>query len=150
MSFGLKVIGLRALTSRFKAAQAKSVALKRKMNSLAIAQVFRWVSQNFRGQGSPVGGWKPLDPKTIALRRKGGGSGSPKILIDTGLLRNNWQQKSDDRGGSLVSGTDYGIIHDEGKGAPQRRILPKRKEIAPILRKIYQKGVMKLLKEARV
>jgi phage gpG-like protein len=44
------------------------------------------VNRNFDAQGRPVP-WKPLSSMTIAMRRKGGGMGSPLILQDTGTLR---------------------------------------------------------------
>lgn len=44
-----------------------------------------WVNQNFREEGAEAK-WKPLSPNTIAARRKGKGSGSARILRDTGRM----------------------------------------------------------------
>jgi len=46
------------------------------------------IKRNFVEQGRPVK-WQKLSPLTIALRRKGGGIGSPMILRDTGTLMNS-------------------------------------------------------------
>ena len=43
------------------------------------------IKETFRRQGRPAR-WKGLAPLTIALRRKGKGKGSPRILQDTGQL----------------------------------------------------------------
>ena len=53
---------------------------------VARAIYYSFVLDNFRRQGYPEK-WAPLKSSTIARRRKGKGSGSPKILMDTGILR---------------------------------------------------------------
>jgi len=44
------------------------------------------IDRNFRAQGRPTS-WTPLSPLTIARRRKGKGTGSMRILQDTGRLK---------------------------------------------------------------
>jgi len=42
------------------------------------------VIDHFRNEEGSTGKWQSLSPVTIALRRKGKGTGGPKILQDTG------------------------------------------------------------------
>ena len=56
------------------------------------------IQQNFLSQGRPSP-WVPLSPMTIAMRRKGTGTGSPKILMDTGaLFRSIWYDVNEEEG----------------------------------------------------
>lgn len=64
---------------------------------IAIASVI----QNFQAEGRPEK-WKALSPKTLAGRRRGKGKGGPKILTDSGRLRNSFSKR-------LVSGTGIEI-----------------------------------------
>lgn len=147
--FTLAMSGLNAVKARMRQAHANVGRAKARLNGLAIAEVMRWIDNNFRDQGAAYGGWQRVSEQTLARRRSGSGSGSPLILVDTGLLKSNWQTFSNSRGGKVVSGTDYGKKHDEGKGVPQRKILPTNKIMAPILRRIYAKGVKDLIERGR-
>ncbi len=49
------------------------------------------VIDHFRNEEGSTGKWQSLSPVTIALRRKGKGTGGPKILQDTGDLLNSIQ-----------------------------------------------------------
>jgi phage virion morphogenesis protein len=46
------------------------------------------VQKNFEQQGRPRK-WSPLAPATLRQRRKGKGRGGPKILVDTGKMKNS-------------------------------------------------------------
>src|SRR5262245_27168749 len=52
------------------------------------ALLVRSVEQNFQTQGRPKK-WTPLSPRTVKGRRKGKGSGGPRILIDSARLKNS-------------------------------------------------------------
>lgn len=55
---------------------------------VAVADTVALIDDSFDSQSSPGGApWAPLKATTIARRRKGGGSGSPRALVDTGRLR---------------------------------------------------------------
>lgn len=63
--------------------------LTRAMDNIADDITSR-VAMGFRDQKDPWGNpWLPLKPSTIRARRKGKGSGSTKILRDTGVLSNS-------------------------------------------------------------
>lgn len=70
------------------------VNAKRKLDDtakpLAKAMIYMVgsIKRNFVAQGRPVP-WKPLSEMTIAMRRKGRGTGTAKILRDTGTLMNS-------------------------------------------------------------
>jgi len=51
-------------------------------------QMYAAVMRNFQTEGARLGKkWESLSVVTLARRRKGGGSGSPRILQDNGNLR---------------------------------------------------------------
>lgn len=76
--------------------------------SLLTAVGFRqleFIQENFDQDGRLIespSGWKRLSPNTIAARRQGGGVGSPKILRDTGMMRNSLDVKGVDVQGNRV------------------------------------------------
>ena len=132
VSFDLR--GVEELRGRIDAAIRKgkdfSPALK-KTGMLMYASI----AKNFRMEGRPER-WKPLKRVTIARRRKGPGVGSPKILQDTGRLRqsvtsahgpNSIYRLSSTQ---LVLGTNlkYARIHQEGGTTGPVTIVPRRKK----------------------
>lgn len=70
------------------------------------------IQQGFKDQQDPWGNrWKPLSSITIARRKKGKGSGSPKILLDTGKLRNSINYQA------TANGVEVGTSDLLGKAA---------------------------------
>ena len=116
----------------------------------AIAFIDRWVKRNFEEQGVPAmggSGWVPLKDTTIARRRHGKYKNRPSAMIlqDRGWLKNNWKPYYSPWKVAYQSMVDYGIYHDSDKPRkklPQRRIVPRTKQVAADLRKIYL-GYMK-------
>lgn len=94
----------------------------------------RWVQQNFRSQGGKVGGWKPL--KAGGRYINGALDVTAKILQDTGILRASFHVFATNKNAGIGSDIPYAEAHEEGKGVPQRRMLPKRVEVAADLKDI--------------
>jgi len=88
------------------------------------AQMYRAVQLNFQTEGArtPGGKWIPLSPVTIALRRKGKGSGSPRILQDTGYLKNSIIPTYDENQAVVGTNLSYAGIHQYGIGRHQVQI----------------------------
>jgi phage gpG-like protein len=84
------------------------------------AVMYRGVILNFRTQGSRAvpGGWKPLSPVTIAMRRKGRGHGGPRILQDSGALIQNVNPAATDSEATVTSNMPYSLAMQ--KGLPRR------------------------------
>lgn len=77
------------------------------------------ISRNFREEGRPEK-WKELSPLTIMLRRKGKGSGTPKILRDTGRLFTSISPFTDDKHfGARTAVTYARLQHYGGKSEPR-------------------------------
>lgn len=119
-------------------------------NKKAVILLDRWIQKNFQSEGDlayPGKGWEPLDPKTIAARRKGEKiDREDKILQDTGQLRSRWKHTWTQRSAKIQSGVDYGEYHEKGKGVPERRVLPTEEQIMPELLKLFGKFVQTSLK----
>ena len=128
----------------------------RRANKEVSAWLFRWVNNNFKTQGGRVGGWAPLKPSTIARRTRGKGSGSPKILQDTGELRANFRPFYGKTFAGIGAGahskmSDIPIFHERGiptKNLPQRRMLPRStdRSVTNNIIKIYDKYIARALR----
>lgn len=95
----------------------------------------KWVLTNFKEEGRPVGGWLPF--------KAGGrrGDSDAKLLVDTGILRNSFNEFFSRKNAGVGSELDYAKKHDEGDptiNLPQRRILPKESEVVSDIEKIYE------------
>jgi len=141
-----RLIGMSAL-QKTMASRHKALTHRRNVNKSAVVLVDRFIQKNFQQQGALTtpGGWKPLALTTIKARRKGKGKGTPKILIDKGWLRQKWKHfyshsigkvTSEARG--VKSGVFYGVFHDEGRGVPQRKIIPAQRHVKSDIEKLYQ------------
>jgi phage gpG-like protein len=111
------------------------------MSEAMAATAFTKVQQGFRESVDPSGNpWRELAEDTVKSRRKGKKKRGPKILIDTGRLRNSISAKSDDQGFKIGTNVEYGVYHQQpdgpGKGIiPRRQFLPEGAEYAEPLRK---------------
>jgi len=104
----------------------------------------RWVQKNFRSEGGNVGGWEPF-----ALGGRPGPKGidtSAKLLQDTGRLRASFKPFADANKAGIGSALEYSITHEEGRGVPARRMLPKRKEIEAQVQRLMETALTKGLK----
>jgi phage gpG-like protein len=136
----------------------KKLKRRKATNAKCTAHIGKWIQENFKSEGQKAvgGGWKPLSPVTVAMRRTGKGEGSPKILQDTGQLKNRWKRFYTDQDAYIESGVEYGWKHEEGDPhnrfmgrsapIPKRKILPTRKQIWPDIRKIYKIFLKEILR----
>jgi len=127
-------------------------------NLAAAIALRRWIDLNFKAEGArhenSFGPWKPLHPVTIEKRRQGKGSGTAKILQDTGALRSRWEVRANRSFGEVESRQDYSRIHENGGIAmidgrtvkvPRRKILPGVGQTKKIALKAYQGFVDKVV-----
>lgn len=93
--------------------------------------MYKSVMENFKAEGRPTQ-WQKLSPLTLALRRKGKGTGSPKILQDTGHLRMSIYPEVNENEGMAIVGTNVpyaGLMQRGGTGyLPARTITPRKKK----------------------
>ncbi len=155
-----KIINLkqvsRALTRKQTKLNKRSIIYKK-----AVIVVDRWIQKNFDKSGKMAmggSGWKPLAPSTIRARAEGWGDykkmSRPQILRARGTLKRSWKSDWNNRRGIIESYATgkgstyyYGYAHHEGKGnLPERRILPKEKQIMPQIRKLFGKWIKTSLK----
>ena len=151
--FSQEAMGIKFVSQKWeKWIEETHKKLKRRKDTNAKCTAFleRWIQDNFKTQGQKAtgSGWKPLSPVTIEMRRKGKGTASAKILEDTGMLKNRWKRFYTDQDAYIESGVNYGWKHEEGDPnnrfmgrpapIPQRKILPKKAQIWPDIKKIYQ------------
>ena len=98
-------------------------------------QAVAWINKNFETEGAHSGKpWKQLKESTVKGRRKGKGKkrvGMTKILQDTGTSKQSTTFRMlFERAvpGVIVGlGPFYSKFHEDGKGVPQRKILPVKK-----------------------
>lgn len=104
MQIILNVTGIpetKAVLRRVEAlAAGRGNALKPALRAMGI-EALRMVSENMQREGQATGGWRPLSPVTVILRRRGGAGkiinagdleakrNRMKMLQDTGLLFNS-------------------------------------------------------------
>lgn len=75
------------------------------------------IDKNFREQGRPEK-WAPLSPITLMMRRKGKGGGSPKALMDTGMLRKSITAQVRAHEVVIAPTVRYGIFQQLGARIP--------------------------------
>lgn len=105
------------------------------------------IIRNFQAQGRPQK-WKPLSPYTLAMRKKGRGRGHPKILEDTGRLRQSIGFAIKDDSVAIGTNLEYAKKLQEGGTAkiPARTIIAVKKKALKfekagrtiIVKKVYQ------------
>ncbi len=141
----IRAFGITEVKSKMRRRQAN---LKEMPHKKAAVVLFRWIQKNFRAEGglhdSTFGPWKPLAQSTINRRRKAGGIGRPKILQDTGNLRQRWDVRGDKRSGSVKSRQDYSGDHERGipsRRLPQRKILPRESQAQKLVFPIFKDHV---------
>jgi len=142
--FDCKFIGFDAMKGSL-AKKQKKLKERQRLNAQAVVIVDRWIQKNFQSEGGPQGGWEPLKTSTIKGRKRGG----DRILQDTGILKSRWKHLYTPEKAAVMSGVDYGVYHDSDKPRkklPHRKILPREKQIMPLLLKIYKKFIGMTLK----
>lgn len=143
---GFEIVGWPAF-QKITRRRAQMLKNRRKVNERAIVVVDQWIQKNFKSEGELAqNGWQSLESSTLKHRRKKGKGA--KILQDTGQLRSRWKHDFSSNHAVLQSGVDYGVFHDSDKPRkklPQRKILPRNKQIWPELKKIYKHFIRRAL-----
>jgi Phage virion morphogenesis family len=128
---------------------------KRTANARAVAFIDSWIQRNFREQGKRAmdgTGWQPLAPSTIARRRHGKNkslAGVVAILQNRGWLRDKWKHLYTSEKIAVQSSMDYGHFHDSDEPRtrlPQRRIVPRVRQVRKPLMEIYRRHMTEALK----
>ena len=145
--FLIKQIGFNQLQKKLTNI-SRRLSDRRTINARAVVVIDRWIQKNFQSEGqlAQSGGWKKLSSVTIAMRRKGKGKGSPRILQDTGALKTRWKHLWTHTSAKVQSMVNYGIKHDKGIGVPKRPVLPTEEQIWPELRKIHKDWIINIIK----
>jgi phage virion morphogenesis protein len=86
-----EIEGLTAALRRLQELALDTRKVERPLEAIGVYMLGS-VEKNFQQQGRPDR-WSPLNPRTIAGRRKGKGKGGPKILIDRARLKNSMNHK---------------------------------------------------------
>lgn len=113
-----KIDQLRGMTERLQNPQPAMEA--------GAQAVVKFVSDRFRTQTDPEGAaWTPLAESTKARRRRGPGRFNPRILQDTGVLKNSITAVAGPRSLTFGTNTPYAGFHQFGtRNAPRRAFLP--------------------------
>lgn len=129
--------------------RARKQELRHMKTANTMVSIFldRWVQKNFQSQGGNVGGWKPLARGGRWVKGYGIDP-SAKVLQDTGRLRSSFIPWATNTNAGIGSNLPYSAKHEYGEdGLPVRRMLPKRKEVIPQIRKIYVNFVKKVMRK---
>ncbi len=99
---------------------ARMRAMGTPMSKIALI-VYRSVMQNFRDEGRPSR-WQRLKPATLLRRIKGKGNKyGPKILQDTGMLRQSISPYSDEKTATVGTSLPYARAHQLGAHVNKRQ-----------------------------
>lgn len=116
----------------------------------AKASIFldQWVQKNFKTEGGNVGNWVPFSPSTLAaIEISDPGRMPAKLLQKTGALRSSFLPFASARNAGIGSDIPYAKRHNEGAGnIPERRMLPKRREVIADVREIMKDHVKESIK----
>jgi phage virion morphogenesis protein len=113
MRLNINIDGFKELFSKINTVQERLKVPSPMLKKISIL-LQKSVMQNFQEQGTDKGKWKELRPITLALRRKGKGKGSPRILQDTGLLRQSIFPGYMGDEAFVATNTPYATIHQFG------------------------------------
>lgn len=106
-------------------------------NQKIAISLYGWVLRNYESQGALVGGWAPLSRRTAAQKSKEGYS--PKILLRTGVLKNNYAFFYNETEAGVGNRVSYSLFHEQGsaaRGLPLRRQLPVENDAKEIVEKV--------------
>jgi len=101
----------------------------KKANEYIAARGWKDVMDHFSKEEGPDGKWKSLSEWTLRARRKGKGSGTARILQDTGTMRRSVKFRGTSSDAEVYTGIEYAATHQYGRTARigKRSItIPKR------------------------
>lgn len=132
----------RSAQQRYKRLQNLSIPYKQ-----ASVYLHQWVIKNIETEGGNVGRWPPFSPVTLAIIERTDPSRMPaKLLQKTGALRQSFVPFASSRNAGVGSELPYSKDHHEGEGRlPERRLLPRKPEVMPDIRRILQNHVRQTL-----
>jgi len=113
------------------------------------ARLYKETMGYFQAQGRPGEPWAELSERTKNKRRKGRGEGEPRILLDTGRMRNDIKPEYDSTQARVGATIYYAEEHQLGvkeKHMPARPWLPTEEratEIAIDVLEAQQKEAVK-------
>lgn len=109
----------------------------------------QWVQRNFKSEGGNVGGWQKFSPVTLRIIERVDPSRMPaKLLQKTGQLRASFLPFASKRDAGVRSELPYAAKHHKGEGRiPERRLLPRRKEVIKDVREIMRDHVKEAIKQ---
>lgn len=124
----IKLVKMDAI--KFADASKKAKATK------AIGQfLINQVGLEFKLGKDPFGApWAPNAPSTLKRKLSKGstGAGKPKVLIDTGNLRNSWTTRTTKNMVEIGTPVPYAKYHQSGtRKIPQRMLLPQNDKQIP-------------------
>lgn len=135
---------LQELHERLKTARKEVTNLKHPHGRAAVF-LDRWVQRNFKTEGGKVQGWEPF---AAGGRKKKGKplDTTAQLLQDEGILRASFLPFANRRNAGIGSDLPYAEPHEEGWGhLPQRRMLPKEREVQADIVDIFEAFVQKVV-----
>jgi phage gpG-like protein len=145
---------LAALKKRL-ADQMEWFKLKRTPLMQIATQLYKSVMKNFEKQGTDVKMWKELSPMTIAMRKKGKATGSPKILQNTGHLKMSIFPKVGEDFAQVGTTVPYAKLMQMGGSirVPERDIYPVKAQALHFTYKgkeVFAKSVHQKARTAKI
>ena len=116
---------------------ARLVGNWRVANKKVSIQLYGWVMRNYETEGSLVGGWAPIAPATAKGKSRKGYS--ERILLRTGVLKNNYAFYSNEQEAGVGNKIPYSLFHEEGvpkRGLPPRRQMPAADDMTGIAEEV--------------
>ena len=151
----ITVIGVPKAAANMRKRASNQKRSSRGLMKRVITLYQQTIDKNFitSGRGhEPPKPWKPLKPTTRKFKREHGFS--PRPLIRTGTLRQQWARKVTAKRGSITStaasekGVFYGKFHEKGTRSktgkrivPIRKIIPTKRHGLAIARRVYGRGI---------
>lgn len=117
-------------------------------NRQASIAMYGWLIRNYDREGSMIGGWHPLHPRTIREKLK---LGKEKMLVRSGALRQSFAPFHNKEDAGVGSPIVYSAPHQYGnpsRNLPARPMLPPRDVVNEIGLKVYGLYVRKQVARA--
>lgn len=144
-----KTTGIKRVISHCKKTQ-EGLKNMRPTYMKATVVVEQWIKRNIiaHGKNHDEGRykWPPLSQNTIDYKRRHGAktSNADQPLRDTGNLMMRWDLSATNKKGIVKSGVRYSWRHEAGKGVPQRKIFPAKKQEGDIVKPVFEKYMEKI------
>lgn len=106
-------------------------------NKKIAIQLYGWVLRNYETEGSLVGGWAPIARATAKGKSRKGYS--ERILLRTGVLKNNYAFYSNEQEAGAGNKISYSLFHEEGvpkRGLPPRRQMPAADDMTKVAEEV--------------